>query len=232
VPVLTDQRFGDIISQKTMSGPIRLCNSALRHQRSAPNAQTDFRRTEFDDQPLQSLWSIFELAALRGSCRWHFEGTFHFIVKSFDKTAPSSSHPVAGLNLTRDIGNWGSNDVPVKTCASSYGLSTYMKNRRAPNTLRTRPATSLANSLTFYTDSKHTLTPILGPAGWKCSTFEGADGTSEISIYPPRVRNPVGVANGTEETMGIEETMIPACRLARVPPRNDPTCRWRFWAIT
>ena len=130
---------------------------------------------------------------------------------SYEVGRTSVSAKISGLNLTRDIGNWGSNDVPVKTCASSYGLSTYVKNRHAPHTLRTRPATSVANSLNFYTDSKHTLTPILGPAGWKCSTFEGADGTSEISIYPPGVRNPVGLANGTEETMGIEETMIPAC---------------------
>jgi hypothetical protein len=31
VVVLTDQRFGDIISQKTTSDPIRLWESALRH---------------------------------------------------------------------------------------------------------------------------------------------------------------------------------------------------------
>jgi hypothetical protein len=30
--VLTDQRFGDILSQKTMSSPIRLLTSALRHE--------------------------------------------------------------------------------------------------------------------------------------------------------------------------------------------------------
>ena len=30
--MLTDQRFGDIISQKTMSGPIRLLKSALRRE--------------------------------------------------------------------------------------------------------------------------------------------------------------------------------------------------------
>lgn len=129
---------------------------------------------------------------------------------SYEVGRTSRSAKVSGLIFTRDIGNWGSNDVPVKTCASSYGLS-YMKNHRAPKSLRTSPATSLANALTFYTDAKHTLTPILGPAGWKCSASEGADGTSEISIYPPGVRNPGGIANGTEETMGIEETMIPAC---------------------
>ena len=37
---------------------------------------------------------IFDLAALRGSCRWRLEGNFHFIVQSLDKTFPSSSHPV------------------------------------------------------------------------------------------------------------------------------------------
>jgi hypothetical protein len=35
VAVLTDQRFGDIISQKTMSSPIRLLVSKARHDKSA-----------------------------------------------------------------------------------------------------------------------------------------------------------------------------------------------------
>jgi len=129
---------------------------------------------------------------------------------SYEAGRISRSAKASGLSLTRDIGNWGSNDVPVKTCASSYGLS-YMDNHHAPKSLRISPATSLANALTFYTDAKHTLTPILGPAGWKCSASEGADGTSEISIYPLGVRDPGGIANGTEETMGVEETIIPAC---------------------
>jgi hypothetical protein len=130
-------------------------------------------------------------------------------VVSYEVGRTSRSATVSVLNVTRDFGNWGSNDVPVKTCVSSYGLS--FTNRHAPKTLRVKPATSLAKDLTFYTDAKHQLTPILGPDGWKCSASEGADGTSEISIYPPGVRNPEGIANGTEETMGIEETMIPAC---------------------
>jgi hypothetical protein len=129
---------------------------------------------------------------------------------SYEVGRTSRSAKVSGLNFTQALGDWGSNDVPIKTCASSYGLS--FKNHHAPKTLRENPATSQASELTFYTDAKHTLTPILGPAGWKCSASEGADGTSEISIYPPGVRNPGGIANGTEETMGIEETMIPACR--------------------
>ena len=37
--MLTDQRFGDIISQKTMSGPIRLLTSVLRRH----NPSDDFR---------------------------------------------------------------------------------------------------------------------------------------------------------------------------------------------
>ncbi len=131
-------------------------------------------------------------------------------VVSFEVGKTSKVTKGVGLTVAPVKGGWGSNGVPVKTCVSSYGLS--FKNRHEPKTLRVNPATSQANELTFYTDAKHLLTPILGPAGWKCSASEGADGGSEISIYPPGVRNPEGIANGTEQTMGIEETMIPACR--------------------
>lgn len=130
---------------------------------------------------------------------------------SYEVGRTSKSVKASRSSLTWDVGSWGSNDVPVKACVSSYGLSD-MKYRNAPKTLRANPATSRANELTFYTDAKHLLTPILGPAGWKCSASEGADGGSEISVYPPGVRNPEGIANGTEKTMGIEETMIPACQ--------------------
>jgi len=131
-------------------------------------------------------------------------------VVSYEVGRTSKSSKISVSIVTRGVGNWGSNDVPVKTCVSTYGL--HFKKRHAPKTLRTSSPTSKANELTFYTDAKHRLTPILGPAGWKCSASEGADGSSEISIYPPGVKNPEGIANGTEETMGIEETVYPVCR--------------------
>jgi hypothetical protein len=117
----------------------------------------------------------------------------------------------AGLTFRPIKGTWTSNNVPVKTCTSTYGIST-SPTKHASRQLRMTSASKVASELTFYTDADHVLTPVLGPAGWNCSASQGADGTSTISIYPPGVRDPVGASNGTEETMGIEETMIPACQ--------------------
>lgn len=130
---------------------------------------------------------------------------------SYEVGKSSNINNRSGLAFTPIKGNWGSSNVPIRTCASSYGVST-MQSKRAPKSLRETPATSASSELSFYSDAKHNLTPILGPAGWKCSASEGADGTSTISIYPPGVSDPSGTANGTEETMGVEETMLPACQ--------------------
>ena len=53
--------------------------------------------------------------------------------------------------------------------------------------------------LDFYSDGFRILTPVLGPAGWKCSTNLGADGTFEIAVYPaghPDPLNSSGPAHG------------------------------------
>lgn len=116
----------------------------------------------------------------------------------------------SGLVFKPLSGNWTSSDVPLKTCTSSYGISGQPSNPAAKQ-LRLTRASTVANELTFYTDAKYNLTPVLGPSGWNCFASEDADGTSSISIYPPGVRDPGAAANGTEETMGVEETQIPAC---------------------
>ena len=48
--------------------------------------------------------------------------------------------------------------------------------------------------LDFYSDGFRILTPVLGPAGWKCSTNLGADGTFEIAVYPAGHPDPLNSA--------------------------------------
>ncbi len=132
-----------------------------------------------------------------------------FTAYEFGRTSRAKAN--TGVTLNIEAGNWSSNNVPIKLCASSYGLSG-IAGHHGPTTMSLKPETPMANRLSFYTDEKRTLTPILGPANWNCATVEGADGTSDISIYPPGEMNPGNAPNGTEKTMGIEETVIPACQ--------------------
>lgn len=58
--------------------------------------------------------------------------------------------------------------------------------------------------LDFYSDGYRILTPVLGPAGWNCSTNLGADGTYEIAVYPVGDPNPLdssGPAHGDVQTV-------------------------------
>lgn len=131
-------------------------------------------------------------------------------VVSYEAGRTPKSKTSSGLVFTPLSGDWTSANVPVKTCASSYGIAG-QKSNHAMKRLRLTRGSAVASELTFYTDAKYFLTPVLGPAGWNCSASLGADGTSSVSIYPPNVRNPSGASNGTEETMGIEVAQVPAC---------------------
>lgn len=110
-------------------------------------------------------------------------------------------HPVQGT--------WTSSDVPVHVCTSGYGSATGTK--PLAHHLVLSPASALASRLEFYVDSRHLETPVLGPAGWNCDVGVGADGGAALSIYPPGVRDPIGSAHATEETMAIEAQIAPAC---------------------
>ncbi len=81
--------------------------------------------------------------------------------------------------------------VPVVACPSTYGIP-----GGQPPDYPSRMAMKVPNSigsafLDFYSDGYRILTPVLGPAGWNCSTNLGADGTFEIAVYPEGHRDPL-----------------------------------------
>ncbi len=107
-------------------------------------------------------------------------------------------------------GNWTSRGIPVKVCSSSYGIPQTPK--KGAQSQAISGLSRSASELALYVDSARTLRPVLGPASWKCSVSEGADGTAILAIYPKGVLNPSGTLNGTEETVGVEAEVIPACQ--------------------
>jgi hypothetical protein len=109
-------------------------------------------------------------------------------------------------------GNWTGSDIPVRACPTTYGVGPGSSSGpKGPSQLKTSLARGVAERLAFYSDSSREIQPILGPDGWQCSVSVGADGTTNVLIYPPGVLKPTS-QGGSEETMGVAFNEIPACR--------------------
>lgn len=107
---------------------------------------------------------------------------------------------------------WSGSHIPVRARPSNYAVGpTSSAGPKGPAFAKTSIPTRIASQLEFYSDASREVSPILGPNGWQCSVSIGADGNTYVSIYPPPVLQPTS-QNGTEETMGVSSTDIPACR--------------------
>ena len=82
--------------------------------------------------------------------------------------------------------------IPVVACHSTYGIPGGQR-PRYPSSITIKLPNPIGSAfLDFYSDGYRILPPILGPAGWNCSTNLGADGTYEIAVYPAGHPNPLG----------------------------------------
>lgn len=93
---------------------------------------------------------------------------------------------VGGIALVWDLTQPGPSyeTVPVVTCPSSYGIPDGQR-PDYPSRISMRVPNSVGSAfLDFYSDRYRILSPVLGPAGWNCSTNLGPDGTFEIAVYP------------------------------------------------
>jgi hypothetical protein len=93
--------------------------------------------------------------------------------------------------------------VPVVACPTSRGVPGNPATKY-PTTLTTRAAPTVAAHLAYYSDNVRSLTPVLGPRGWKCQVQVGADGSAGVTIYPSG-------ASTTSKT-AITVQSAPACQ--------------------
>jgi len=109
-------------------------------------------------------------------------------------------------------GHWTGSDVPVRACPTTNGVGPGSSSGpTGPRQLKTSLTQGVAEQLEFYSDSSREVEPTLAPDGWQCSATIGADGTTNLLIYPPGVLKPSS-QSGSEETMGVAFNQIPACR--------------------
>ncbi len=94
--------------------------------------------------------------------------------------------------------------VPVVACPSTYGIPGGQRPVYPPRMEMRVPHSIGSAFLDFYSDGYRVVTPVLGPAGWSCATNVGADGTSEIAVFPAGQPDPLdssGSAHGDVQTV-------------------------------
>ncbi|HVV77428.1 MAG TPA: hypothetical protein VHC43_15475 [Mycobacteriales bacterium] len=74
--------------------------------------------------------------------------------------------------------------VPVISCPTTRGVHPHgAAHYETQLAAGVSPAT--VSQLSYYTDSRRQLSPVLGPRGWKCKAAVGADGGTRIEVFAP-----------------------------------------------
>lgn len=102
--------------------------------------------------------------------------------------------------------------VPVTRCPTSYGASGEHLGV-TPRTITTTLTAQVAKQVEYYVGG---LT-ILGPAGWKCSSAVGADGSAGITLSPPPGSPPLGHKGPTGGTTNTATRSSEGVSLSTVP---------------
>lgn len=71
----------------------------------------------------------------------------------------------------------------VVVCPSTYGAGQAPASRYSPTMTVTIPS-ALSEKVALFSDSSRSMQPLLGPKGWSCTVSVGADGSSNLSIFP------------------------------------------------
>jgi hypothetical protein len=89
-------------------------------------------------------------------------------------SVPSSAEPSAPQ---------GSPTIAVAQCPTTYGAGRPPASPDFPAIPVNLPE-STASQLSFYTTDTNSTPPVLGPASWACTALVGADGSTNLTIYP------------------------------------------------
>jgi hypothetical protein len=101
--------------------------------------------------------------------------------------------------------------LPVVSCPTSLGV-----NHPAVSLPPSRPVAVprvLADGLSLYADTQGIM-ELLGPKGWSCAAFYGADGSGGITVYPPGAgQSSPAAIDGSETSACFGCTLGQACPL-------------------
>jgi hypothetical protein len=90
--------------------------------------------------------------------------------------------------------------VPVSRCPTAFGVQGE-KTKTPPATMPVTLASAVARKVSFYAGA----ITVLGPAGGKCASSEGADGSAGITIVPTG-------GDPQHPTAGVTVQEVPACQ--------------------
>jgi len=105
--------------------------------------------------------------------------------------AGSSTHRTAKKSTTATTSSTSISELPVISCATTYGGPTPAS---PPFVASQLPTTTTTKGLSYYSNG---LITVMGPAGWACSALVAGDGGQNLSVYPP---GSPGVGNAATTT--------------------------------
>lgn len=122
---------------------------------------------------------------------------------SSPRTAASSS-----TTSTRVVPSIVRADVSLVTCPTTWGIEPGPTPKKLPRSVTLSLPSSLVGQVDDYTDQQEFM-QLLGPKGWTCKAFYGADGGGGVDVYPPREQPPSGSSHvslhqSTEALRGYE----------------------------
>jgi hypothetical protein len=117
-------------------------------------------------------------------------------------------------------------NLPVVSCPTSSGVALPAPAVPLPRSRRVAVPQAMAARLSVYTDSQGRM-ELVGPKGWNCAAFYGADGSGGVAVYHPGQALPkwwtagwplartsaAAVVTGLESSACYTCTLGQACRL-------------------
>jgi hypothetical protein len=123
-------------------------------------------------------------------------------------TAPTTSTTISTAHQTVTA------SVPVVACPTTWATPGHSP-LRLPSSVTLSLPSNLLGQVTDYMDQQKIM-QLIGPKGWQCAAFYGADGGGGAEVYPPNEQAPSGYAFSPQSAEAIESHETSACQSCRL----------------
>lgn len=136
-------------------------------------------------------------------------------------SGPAASGPVRSVAVaSRVVAN-----LPVVRCPTAIGIAPAPRAVSLPASRRVPVPAALAARLSVYADTQGVM-ELLGPRGWSCAAFYGADGSGGVVLYPRGGKPPrswtagwrLARTSAAAAVTGLETSACYTCTLAQACP--------------